>query len=941
MGILEIYMFPHLAVVSGFSPLRRAASVSLLPAILIAGLLAMVLLSSVGCTGAAAEGPVSLYADPTLSIVTSSLPSGVQTVAYTDTQFVASGGTSPYTWSVAGGSTLPIGLTLSPSGSLAGAPTATGSFTFTIQVADSYTPKQTTTESYTVSVISLPAAVNALPTSTVGEQIKKQVLLWGISEAGNYATILNDTATSNSLLTDVANDFNVVFTHPTVLPANYFPAIPSPTTNPILAASIAYPYYLAGTSTGYDIRNPPAFHISYVDAFAADDEFQKLDENIRAFFYPGTENTLSPYFVPSILERLDEAVWTRGTGGSLDGDFTSAAHVPYMYLMIQQTWPQLILPTINTIWKQRLDQDAAFILAAEQAHFLKVPNDVANNWINADVRWFEAIAFDDIIDGNPGAHASVVAGGVAEMQQSLLPDGGSDYTDQQNENAAYHDFYVVELQRFATVTGNATALSLAEEAQWWSVLSMVAPVPDPTNPPTTYKGHASSEFVTANSWHKYWNQNTNVQSSYEVFGLTGNPYVLSQIQREGYCALNSSCATNNPIPAYYGLPGTNTARAISPTRLYYFAPFWRSDITPLPIPSNFIAYDRNILGPRGQQGTYSYMGTTRATPVSTRGKATFVGAMIQNTFTDATANNYSLNAAVESIGVQVVNAPCTNPANFISAAPSPAPVAGTCVELSNATLEGSMNSSNIVAAADEHNAQATTSTFGSLSSVHNISGYGAAPTSWIVSESWLLLPTRIIGLVSVTNTASETAYRLQGAVRFISGVGATGTQQTLAAGSNGTWTYGDATIQIYANTFGGNVTTQLDNTWEDTAQKAEWLRLEDPNDSSASSHTWPAGTSHYFMAEIRPGTNAAATGVSSTFSNGLMIFQLADSGTQYIVADNPTASSIAYPMPPNMVTSVPSGTEYRPTYLPPDSSYTAPAPYAGTIPAYSHVVFHN
>src|SRR4029077_5969718 len=47
----------------------------------------------------------------------------------------ASGGTSPYTWSVSSG-TLPVGLSLSTGGILSGPPTAAGTSSFTVQVKD-------------------------------------------------------------------------------------------------------------------------------------------------------------------------------------------------------------------------------------------------------------------------------------------------------------------------------------------------------------------------------------------------------------------------------------------------------------------------------------------------------------------------------------------------------------------------------------------------------------------------------------------------------------------------------------------------------------------------------------------------------------------------------------------------------------------------------------
>jgi IPT/TIG domain/Putative Ig domain len=73
---------------------------------------------------------------PSLRITTSSLPSGAVQVAYSAV-LAATGGSTPYSWSVGGG-TLPAGLALSSStGAITGTPTQAGSFSFTAQVKDS------------------------------------------------------------------------------------------------------------------------------------------------------------------------------------------------------------------------------------------------------------------------------------------------------------------------------------------------------------------------------------------------------------------------------------------------------------------------------------------------------------------------------------------------------------------------------------------------------------------------------------------------------------------------------------------------------------------------------------------------------------------------------------------------------------------------------------
>jgi hypothetical protein len=76
---------------------------------------------------------------PPLSVATASLQSGTVGLAYSQT-LGASSGVQPYTWSLAGGTLLPPGLSLSSSGVISGTPIATGTTNFTVQVTDSSEP---------------------------------------------------------------------------------------------------------------------------------------------------------------------------------------------------------------------------------------------------------------------------------------------------------------------------------------------------------------------------------------------------------------------------------------------------------------------------------------------------------------------------------------------------------------------------------------------------------------------------------------------------------------------------------------------------------------------------------------------------------------------------------------------------------------------------------
>jgi hypothetical protein len=76
-----------------------------------------------------------VVAPPVLKVTTSSLAGATVNVAYSST-LAATGGTTPYSWSIVSGQ-LPAGLTLSGStGTIAGTPTLSGTFPISVQVND-------------------------------------------------------------------------------------------------------------------------------------------------------------------------------------------------------------------------------------------------------------------------------------------------------------------------------------------------------------------------------------------------------------------------------------------------------------------------------------------------------------------------------------------------------------------------------------------------------------------------------------------------------------------------------------------------------------------------------------------------------------------------------------------------------------------------------------
>ncbi len=99
-------------------------------------------------------------AAPALSVATSSLPDGIAGANYA-ASLSATGGAGAYNWSVISGA-LPSGLSLSPSGSISGTPSASGNYSFTVQVNDG----GSSTASRTLSIYIAQSAPSSTTTST-------------------------------------------------------------------------------------------------------------------------------------------------------------------------------------------------------------------------------------------------------------------------------------------------------------------------------------------------------------------------------------------------------------------------------------------------------------------------------------------------------------------------------------------------------------------------------------------------------------------------------------------------------------------------------------------------------------------------------------------------------------------------------------------------------
>jgi hypothetical protein len=108
---------------------------------------------------------VSILAAAVPTVFTSSpLPTARTGLSYS-TNLLATGGTTPYSWSLKTGS-LPDGLSLSSDGVLSGTPSGFGSSTFTLEVADQ--EFDTDSREFSLTVSNLAISTSSLPTAVKG-----------------------------------------------------------------------------------------------------------------------------------------------------------------------------------------------------------------------------------------------------------------------------------------------------------------------------------------------------------------------------------------------------------------------------------------------------------------------------------------------------------------------------------------------------------------------------------------------------------------------------------------------------------------------------------------------------------------------------------------------------------------------------------------------------
>ena len=150
-----------------------------------------------------------------VQITTGNLPQGQQGNAYSEV-FTATGGTTPYSWSISAG-TIPAGIAMNTNGDFGGVPTTVGTFNFTVKVTDA--ANKTATGNFGVNVVAGsnfdgPAELPRVTVASAMADTPAPGSTIAVPASGNLQTALNSASCGDTIALEAGATFTGKFTLP-------------------------------------------------------------------------------------------------------------------------------------------------------------------------------------------------------------------------------------------------------------------------------------------------------------------------------------------------------------------------------------------------------------------------------------------------------------------------------------------------------------------------------------------------------------------------------------------------------------------------------------------------------------------------------------------------------------------------------------------------------
>ncbi|OQA62920.1 MAG: hypothetical protein BWY38_03236 [Ignavibacteria bacterium ADurb.Bin266] len=585
-----------------------------------------------------------------------------------------------------------------------------------------------------------------------------------------------------------------------------------------------------------------AFDGVKVGNFTFNKSFAEAEEILlaaMAYFHPNSPYKGQQGVLNRLLFMLDIIFsgWDDGSMPLNDMQFCFQANVSY--LMLKRYQPSVIPEVSREKWESGIRKNISAILSAKPDMYDR--HIVGSIWLNGDIRLALGVYFGGIIfnDTQATEKARVVIEEV--MPRTLLGDGATHYVGYSNESPSYHGEATIRPFLWYYIFTRSQAVK-----NFISATDKYIPL---VNIPV---GEGYKEWSTSPAWKPYYNRVSLKPEALAKAYLSGNAY-------------NFEIGKGS--------------------QMLFLAFLYRSNVTPMPLPDNYMLYDKNSLGPRGRYGNWGVVATLRDPSIpgpelseerylNMDGNNTFVGSFTLNA--SAGATTYPLNAAFQGTAPQIKYA------------------TGEETDFSRG------NKWAFLTGKDRNDAITKSKLVYGLSSTYLISKKRFVDQKWKANQLWVVTPDRIIGLCEAEALETNSVYGFAHRVQLVSGRrNASGTRKTLITNNFQTFDYGDLRLKIHDKDYTGKVDTFYHGVMNDPLDKSSvMIELHDSQSGNDQLVTYNAGTKRFVLLESTNNARSYAQNVTKlNLLNGLSGFEFLEPSKRKIrIIYNYTGQSLFVPV---------------------------------------------
>lgn len=682
----------------------------------------------------------------------------------------------------------------------------------------------------------LAEAVKQLAETTTEEKLKKAVLAWGIEDA-RASLDAGLGISARDVLADVQATLGKEIGRRVEPSKQLLPPVHDFDTNPYAQGLLGRVRSVLNSTTRYKKGTEGYDQIDNAWTFSS--MGNSLYVATWGLCCPDSPYAGNPDLLVGLL-RVMQAIFQNHR----DGDFNpgrQAIHgydpninrfclVPAFeaYLLLTATWPDLVLPSKRAEWLASAEVATEFQIKSYGIRAENKPPECY--YANMDVHYMLMLELASRMFDSPRYHQE--AERFCKLTADVLyPDGAFSYIGFQNECFTYHQINVAHLARYWQLTGSELARDTVIKSR-------------PYYPYNVEPGGVP-EYYTDCFWKHYWSGLSPLGPEI-VAGMTGCP----QNRR----VAKDELRWDKP-DSYYAI---------------YAAALYRPEIEDEPLPDNLLIYDRNIKGPRGRFGRWSFAGTARLFGEGQQGKDTFVGGMV----VDEPTRRYPLNAALQVVTNQFRLQPRT-------------PDEGNCRRWRECRYLSQ----------DERNTVTIGNDFAALTTryrIQNVAWGGKSTlTDWAGNQQWILAPDRLVGVLEIEPLSDQQAYSIHGRVRF-------GVEKEIDRKGGDLFQYGALRCRLHEHNYADVITERSETFYIDKPEKFRSMEIVLRDQAGIATDeqkplTYAKGRRQFFTVEVFPAGSTPAESVRRiAVPGGLRGLELRANGRLRLLIHNPTDAAATF-----------------------------------------------